>query len=71
MATSFLVRFGRHLQALRQKRGLSQTQLADMADVNREQLSRIENGVVAARLDTLYAIATALEIKVGDLFKGL
>lgn len=62
MAISFPVRLGRRLSDLREKRGLSQTQLADTAEIGRAHLSQIENGAVAARIDTLYAIAQALEM---------
>ena len=71
MAISFHVRLGRRLSELREKRGLSQTQLADMADIGRAHLSQIENGAVAARVDTLYAIAKVLELKMEELFRGL
>jgi transcriptional regulator with XRE-family HTH domain len=71
MAISFPVRLGRRLSELREKRGLSQTQLADMAEVGRAHLSQIENGAVAARVDTLYAIAKVLELKMEELFRGL
>ena len=71
MAISFPVRLGRRLSDLREKRGLSQTQLADMADIGRAHLSQIENGAVAARVDTLYAIAKVLELKMEELFRGL
>jgi len=70
MAISFPIRLGRRLSELREKRGLSQTQLADMADIGRAHLSQIENGAVAARIDTLYAIAQALELKLEELLKG-
>ena len=70
MAISFPIRLGRRLSVLREKRGLSQTQLADMADIGRAHLSQIENGAVAARIDTLYAIAQALELKLEELLKG-
>jgi transcriptional regulator with XRE-family HTH domain len=55
---------------MREKRGLSQTQLADMAEIGRAHLSQIENGAVAARIDTLYAIAQSLELTLEELFKG-
>ena len=71
MAISFPVRLGRRLSALRKRRGLSQTQLADMAGIGRAHLSQIENGAVAARIDTLYAIAEVLELKLEGLFAGL
>ncbi|WP_263352849.1 helix-turn-helix transcriptional regulator [Acidicapsa acidisoli] len=70
MAISFPVRLGRRLSDLREKRGLSQTQLADMAEIGRAHLSQIENGAVAARIDTLYAIAQALEMKLEEMFRG-
>ena len=71
MAISFPVRLGRRLSELREKHGLSQTQLADMAGIGRAHLSQIENGAVAARIDTLYALAEALEITLSELLKGL
>jgi len=71
MAISFPVRIGRRLSDLREKRGLSQTQLADMAEIGRAHLSQIENGAVAARIDTLHAIAQALELSLSEMLKGL
>jgi transcriptional regulator with XRE-family HTH domain len=71
MAISFPVRLGRRLSALREQRGLSQTQLADLSEVGRAHLSQIENGAVAARIDTLYAIANALEMTLSELLTGL
>lgn len=70
MAISFPVQFGRRLQELREKHGLSQVQLADMAGIGRAHLSQIENGAVAARIDTLYALALALDLKMEELFAG-
>lgn len=71
MAISFPVRLGRSLSDLREKRGLSQSQLADLAGIGRAHLSQIENGAVAARIDTLYGIAQALGVKLAKLFEGL
>jgi transcriptional regulator with XRE-family HTH domain len=71
MAISFPVRLGRRLSFIRESRGLSQTQLADLAEIGRAHLSQIENGAVAARVDTLHAIAGALEMTLAELFKGL
>lgn len=70
MAISFPVRLGRRISDLREKHGLSQTQLADTAEIGRAHLSQIENGAVAARIDTLYAIAQALDLKLEELLKG-
>jgi len=71
MAISFPVRLGRQLAAIREKRGLSQVQLADMADIGRAHLSQIENGAVAARIDTLVEIAKGLDVKLSDLIRDV
>lgn len=70
MPVSFPVRLGRRLSDLREKRGLSQTHLADMAGVGRAHLSQIENGAVAARIDTVFALAKALDLSLEELFRG-
>ena len=70
MAISLPVQLERRIQNIREKRGLSQTQLADMADVGRAHLSQIENGAVAARIDTLHALAQALGMKLEELVRG-
>ncbi len=70
MAITFPIRLGRRLSELREKHGLSQTQLADMAGIGRAHLSQIENGAVAARINTLYAIARALDLRLEELLKG-
>lgn len=70
MAISFPVQLGRRLQDVREKRGLSQTLLADMAGIGRAHLSQIENGAVAARIDTLHALAKVLELTLEELFRG-
>ena len=71
MAISIPVRLGRRISSLREKRGLSQTQLADMAAIGRAHVSQIENGAVAARIDTLHAIAAALDLTLAEMFKGV
>ena len=71
MAISLPTRLGRRLSGLREKRGLSQTQLADMAQIGRAHLSQIENGAVAARIDTLHSVAAALGITLSKLLDGL
>lgn len=71
MAVSFLVRLGRRLAATREKRGLTQTQVADMAEIGRAHLSQIENGAVAPRIDTLKSITDSLEVSLTDLLKDL
>jgi transcriptional regulator with XRE-family HTH domain len=71
MPISITVTLGRRLYGLRVWHGLSQAQLADMAGIGRAHLSQIENGAVAARIDTLHAIAQALNLKLDEMLKGI
>jgi transcriptional regulator with XRE-family HTH domain len=41
-----------------------------MAGIGRAHLSQIENGAVAARIDTIYSLARVLAIKLEDLVSG-
>lgn len=50
----------RAVKALRERRGLSQRQLAELVDTQQPQIARLENGVNIPRLDVLQKIARAL-----------
>jgi transcriptional regulator with XRE-family HTH domain len=62
-----LVKFGTHLRSLRIKKGLSQIDLADNAEINKNQIGNIERGEVNPTLTTLHNIAKALEISINEL----
>lgn len=47
----------------REKRGLSQEELAAKANVNRTTLSKIESGLRNATISTLEKLATAMDMK--------
>lgn len=59
--------FGRHLRKLRTERKLSQQHLADIANVPKITIQRIELAKFSATLDTLVSIAKALGIPVSEL----
>lgn len=59
--------FGLHLRQLRGLHNLSQQQLADIADLDKKTIYRIENGILNPTLDTLYCIATALQMELKQL----
>ncbi|HPG05293.1 MAG: helix-turn-helix transcriptional regulator [Saprospiraceae bacterium] len=61
--------FGRHLATLRKNKGLTQEDLANVADISLSQVSRIERGVINPTLSTLVDIANALEIPLPLLVK--
>jgi transcriptional regulator with XRE-family HTH domain len=57
------------IKALRERRGLTQEQLAEKAGVGRSHLARLETGKQDPTLSTLEKIATALNVKVGRLLE--
>lgn len=64
--------FGTHLRKLREERGLSQQQLADIADVAKITVQRIENAKFTVTLDVMVSLARALKVPMRELadFKG-
>jgi transcriptional regulator with XRE-family HTH domain len=59
----------RNLKRLRRERGLSQEELADLAGLNRNYVGMIERQENAASVDTVEALAEALEIKAAQLLE--
>ena len=51
----------------REKHGLTQEQLAERADLHRTYVSDIERGSRNLSLDSMYAIATALQVSLSTL----
>jgi transcriptional regulator with XRE-family HTH domain len=59
----------RNLKRLRRERGLTQEELADLAGLNRNYVGMIERQENAASVDTLEALAEALQIKASQLLE--
>jgi transcriptional regulator with XRE-family HTH domain len=59
----------RNLKRLRRERGLTQEELADLAGLNRNYIGMIERQGNAASVDTLEALAEALQIKAAQLLE--
>lgn len=62
---------GHAVSTFRQERGLSTTDLANMAGISGSMLWRIESGQVAASLRTLHAVASALRVPITSLLKDI
>lgn len=58
----------KNLRRIRSERKLSQTKLAEMADVSQSTISKLESGDLNATLDKIIAIAKALKIEPQELF---
>ena len=55
---------GRQIQLLREKKGLSQEQLAEIMQVNRSTISKIEGGKFSVTLDYLIKLAWYLDFNI-------
>ena len=60
--------FGKRVRLLRKTRGITQVQLAKKAGIHSTFLSRIERGITSASLESIIAIAKALQTHPGKLF---
>ncbi len=56
-----------HLRKLREERDLSQQHLADIADIAKITVQRIENAKYTVTLDVMISIAKALKISLKEL----
>ena len=59
------------IKELRDKKGISQEELAHRAGLSRTGMGFVETGKRWPRLDTLMKVAHGLNVTVDELFKGL
>ena len=64
-----LVAFGKKLREIREKRGLSQERLAELANLHRNTVGSLERGEVNISLLAIAALAKVLHVKPADLIK--
>ena len=65
----FVPAFGEHLRTLRVRKGMTQHELADEADVSWSTIIRIEKGRLAATIDVLASVAKARQMPLWELLK--
>ena len=58
---------GKTLKQMRKAKGLTQAQLAEIADANEKHISKIETGVYFPTYATLSKILKALDLNIDDL----
>ncbi len=61
-------KMGNRIKDLRNERGLTQTELAELVGKDRQYLYKIEKGKVTPNIVTITALAIALEISLNELF---
>lgn len=64
---TFIINLGIHLRQLREKKNMSQQDLANDCSIPKSQIARIERAKVNTTVRTLIKIANALEIEPKDL----
>lgn len=64
---AILKELGQNLKKIREGKGLSIRQLADLADMNHGNILKIEHGQVSPRIPTIYGLAEALNIHPREL----
>jgi transcriptional regulator with XRE-family HTH domain len=62
-------KLGLNISYYRKEKELTQLQLAEIIDISRTHMTRIENSDCAVSLDVIFNVASALEIPVYKLFK--
>jgi len=64
---NFIINLGVHIRQLREKKNLSQQDLANDSNIPKAQIGRIERAKVNTTVRTLIKIANALEIEPKEL----
>lgn len=63
-----LKKFGKHVQKIRNERGISQADLAFSCGMEISQISRLERGLLNTGISNIFLIAKYLDIPVKELF---
>jgi transcriptional regulator with XRE-family HTH domain len=71
MARDICVALGERIRELRKKRGWRQIDLAEQAGVHENYISDLETGQKEVCLRTLQAMATAFDMKMVELLRGV
>jgi transcriptional regulator with XRE-family HTH domain len=71
LKTRIPVDVGNQVKKFREKKKLSQTELAVMIGKDRQYLYKIEKGKVTSNIFTIALIVSALDISMADLFEGI
>lgn len=71
MATKRVKILGDNIRAERMRKKYTQSQMAELVDISRESLVKIENGKQTPSAFIVFDIVNALDISYEDLFKNV
>ena len=63
-----ILQLGRNIYKLRKEKGFSQNTLAEMLEISREHLAKIETAKIYVSLGLLFDIAEKLDVPIKDFF---
>ncbi|MFD0963237.1 helix-turn-helix domain-containing protein [Pseudofulvibacter geojedonensis] len=66
--TEFVILFGENLRKVRKSKKMTMEKLAEKADMEYSQISRIEKGQINTSISTVKLLADALGVDAKDLF---
>jgi len=64
-------RVGQRVRQLREKRGWSQEEFADICGLHRTYIGSVERGERNLTLNSLHTLAKALNVKMAEILRGL
>ncbi len=64
-----MIYFAKNIKFLRQKKGLSRTQLAKQLKVNQSTVARWENNSMGITIDNAYDVSVFFNISIDDMIK--
>jgi transcriptional regulator with XRE-family HTH domain len=67
----YLERVGRFMKEIRESKGLTQTQMADILGVTPSSISKMEKGIVRINIFKVLAYCSLWKIKVSDFFRAV
>lgn len=68
MYPDILLQYGQVIRSLRQSRNISQEKLGDLCGLHRTYISDIELGKRNVSLENIERMATALNVRISDIF---
>lgn len=59
--------FGKVLRQLREEKGLTQEKMAELAEIDRTYIYRLENGLRSPSLDVIFRLADSMNVSPGAI----
>ena len=69
MKNDFNIKLGLRIRELRIAKGLTQSELADLLEMERSNLTRIEGGKQAPNYENLIKLSSILNVEIKDIFE--